>query len=201
MKGDVVELGPDVGMPLDETVCYGFSLRLEVTSPISLVFPKTVLLHYELLFRTLCCLHHSVYLVVRKQLCEDLFGEERSTLESMLHTLNAYISHCSMNIIPVEWNLFMEKVSKSVSLEELLTHQSIFFARVFDKCLLSDIDFTNLLRDVVSIIAKYSTDEMTCEEAIHQWTGLCSSLDKLMLKLNDDGNYAQLRERLSSRYF
>lgn len=33
-------------------------------------------------------------------------------LEWMLHSLNAYLSHCTMHAIPALWNAFMLKISK-----------------------------------------------------------------------------------------
>ncbi|VDO51405.1 unnamed protein product [Onchocerca flexuosa] len=85
---------------------------------------------------------------------------ERRLLEEMLHFLNAYNLHCSVYVVPRLWDIFLDKLSKSASLEEILSFQNSFFADTMAQCFLPDPEFMDLLSNLVTIIHNFATGEV-----------------------------------------
>ncbi|VDM94366.1 unnamed protein product [Onchocerca ochengi] len=96
-----------------------------------------------------------------KQMSIDLVTlNERHLLEEMLHFLNAYNLHCSVYVVPRLWDIFLGKLSKSASLEEILSFQNSFFADTMAQCFLPDPEFMDLLSNLVTVIQNFTTDEV-----------------------------------------
>ncbi|VDK56715.1 unnamed protein product [Anisakis simplex] len=90
------------------------SLAINLTFPLSLVFPHNFTLNLAIIFRYLFSLHRAIFTLYTKQRCDDLLGEERVMLEWMLHILNAILSHFTVHIIPALWSSFVNKISKVI---------------------------------------------------------------------------------------
>ncbi|KAL3986319.1 Spc97 / Spc98 family protein [Acanthocheilonema viteae] len=139
------------------------SIHINVDSPLSLVFPPRILLYYNLLFRIFFYLFNATTQIFNKQMRNDLLTlNDRRLLEEMLHFLNAYNLHCSIYVVPRLWSTFIDKLSKSESLEEILLFQNSFFADTMAQCFLPDPKFMDLLSNLVVIINGFTTDEVVC---------------------------------------
>uniref|UniRef100_A0A0R3RU32 Gamma-tubulin complex component n=1 Tax=Elaeophora elaphi TaxID=1147741 RepID=A0A0R3RU32_9BILA len=137
------------------------SFHINVDSPLSLVFPPRILLYYNLLFRIFFYLFSATTQIFNKQMRSDLVTlNDRRLLEEMLHFLNAYNLHCSVYVVPRLWSIFIDKLSKSASLEEILSFQNSFFADTMAQCFLPDPKFMDLLSNLVAVIHGFTTGEV-----------------------------------------
>uniref|UniRef100_F1KYZ1 Gamma-tubulin complex component n=1 Tax=Ascaris suum TaxID=6253 RepID=F1KYZ1_ASCSU len=177
------------------------SLQMRLTSPLSLVFPPNFALNLAIIFRILFNLHRAMHLLYLKQLCVDLPGEERMLLEWMLHSLNAYLSHCTMHAIPALWNAFMLKISKSVSLEEILSHQASFVAETNSLCMLSNVNFMVALTAFTTVVVEYSMDIVSYDVAVQRSRVALNGVQEALSKSDDNIASAQLQSRIFSRFY
>ncbi|EFO21765.2 hypothetical protein LOAG_06718 [Loa loa] len=137
------------------------AIHINVDSPLSLVFPPQILLHYNLLFRIFFYLFNATTQIFNKQMRSDLLTlSDRRLLEEMLHFLNAYNLHCLIYVVPRLWSIFIDKLSKSASLEEILSFQNSFLADTMAQCFLPDPIFMDLLSNLVAIIHGFTAGEI-----------------------------------------
>uniref|UniRef100_A0A0N5ALL7 Gamma-tubulin complex component n=1 Tax=Syphacia muris TaxID=451379 RepID=A0A0N5ALL7_9BILA len=149
------------------------TLKINLAFPLTLMFPFGMLLNYELVFRTL------------KLLLNDLLGEERVMLQSMLHFLNGHLSHCVVNVIPNLSRAFLTKISKSTSLEDVLDYHKNLFEQLFEKCFFSDYEFMSNLFGLVEVVIGYSTDILSFDEAFPRWKFLVEKLNAVLMRTNN----------------
>uniref|UniRef100_A0A915PW88 Gamma-tubulin complex component n=1 Tax=Setaria digitata TaxID=48799 RepID=A0A915PW88_9BILA len=139
------------------------SINITVDSPLSLVFPPRILLYYNLLFRIFFYIFNATTQILNKQMRSDSVTlKDRRLLEEMLHFLNAYNLHCLIYVVPRFWDIFMGKLSKSASLEEILSFQNSFFADTMAQCFLPDPSFMELLSSIVVVIHEFAMDKAVC---------------------------------------
>uniref|UniRef100_A0A915AXS0 Gamma-tubulin complex component n=1 Tax=Parascaris univalens TaxID=6257 RepID=A0A915AXS0_PARUN len=177
------------------------SLQMRLASPLSLVFPPNFTINLAIIFRILFSLHRAMHLLYQKQLCVDLPGEERMLLELMLHSVNAYLSHCTMHAIPTLWSAFMQKISKSVSLEEILSHQASFVAETNSICMLSNVDFMVALTAFTTVVVEYSMDIVSYDVAVRRSRDALNDVQEALGTSDDNIASAQLQSRIFSRFY
>ncbi|VDD96054.1 unnamed protein product [Enterobius vermicularis] len=171
------------------------SLTVDLQSPMTLMFSSRMLLNYELVFRTLFCVHRTRRLLYGKYVLEDLLGEERALLRSMLFVLHEYFSHCVSDVIPKYSKAFLSKVAESASLEEIIAHHSTLFDEIFEKCFLADSEFVANLSDIIETITGYSTDVYTFDRTASRWKSLRERLYGILSKRANSNTYSQLHMR------
>ncbi|VDM49410.1 unnamed protein product [Toxocara canis] len=177
------------------------SLQMCLTSPLSLVFPPNFILNLAIIFRVHFSLHRSMHALFTKQWCVDLPGEERALLEWMLHLLNAILSHTTVHVIPGLWNTFITKITKSVSIEEILSHQLSFIADTNASCLLSNVDFMRALTDFNTTVVEYSTDAISYDVAQQRSSAALDMMHNVLSRSDDNVACAQLQSRIFSRFY
>lgn len=200
----IVEIGPSMQEEVRKVVLDGFgvfSVHMNVTSPLSLVFSPRIILMYELVFRTFFCFRRATRLLFSKQLCNDLARDERALIDNMLHILNVYVSHCTMDIIPTAWAKLTKNILKCTSLEDILLKQDSFLQDVNQMCLLVDIRVTNALSHIISIVTHFATDVIAYEEASIMWEEACSTLKDVLSNLAGYGDHINLLLRLFSHFY
>ncbi|CAG9535935.1 unnamed protein product [Cercopithifilaria johnstoni] len=173
------------------------SIHINVDSPLSLVFPPRILLYYNLLFRIFFYLFSATNQIFNKQMRSDVVTtlNDRRLLEEMLHFLNAYNLHCSIYVVPRLWSIFIDKLSKSASLEEILSFQNSFFADTMAQCFLPDPKFMDLLSNLVAVIRGFTTDEIKYDQSAQKWNEYLGKMFSLLSKPNNNNAYAQLHSR------
>uniref|UniRef100_A0A8R1TLQ0 Gamma-tubulin complex component n=1 Tax=Onchocerca volvulus TaxID=6282 RepID=A0A8R1TLQ0_ONCVO len=178
------------------------SIHINVDSPLSLVFPSRILLYYNLLFRIFFYLFNATTQICTKQMSIDLVTlNERHLLEEMLHFLNAYNLHCSVYVVPRLWDIFLGKLSKSASLEEILSFQNSFFADTMAQCFLPDPEFMDLLSNLVTVIQNFTTGEVKYDQSIQKWNKYLGKMYSLLSKPNNNNAYGQLHTRIFSQIY
>ncbi|VDN17888.1 unnamed protein product [Gongylonema pulchrum] len=172
------------------------SVNVAVDLPLSLAFPLQIVLQYITLFRILFQLHSVTLLICRRQTQGGyLTRKERCLLQEMFHFWNAYNVHCSLLVIASQWPIFMAKLSKADSLEDILSLQNAFFNGTVSQCLLPDLDFLNLLSTLLDVTHDFGTGTAGYEQSYGKWKTCLEAMDALLLMQNSD-----ISEHLRVRY-
>uniref|UniRef100_A0AAF5PST8 Gamma-tubulin complex component n=1 Tax=Wuchereria bancrofti TaxID=6293 RepID=A0AAF5PST8_WUCBA len=178
------------------------SVHINVDSPLSLVFPPQILLYYNLFFRIFFYLFGATAQILNKQMRSDLVTlNDRRLLQEMLHFLNAYSLHCWIYVVPRSWSVFIDKLSKSASLEEILLFQRSFFVDATTQCFLPGSEFMSLLSNLVSIIYGFTTDEIKYDESAEKWNDCLGKMCFFLSQQNNNNAYAQLHSRIFSQFY
>ncbi|MCP9260648.1 Gamma-tubulin complex component [Dirofilaria immitis] len=167
-----------------------------------------------------------------KQMNSDLVTlNDRRLLQEMLHFLNAYNLHCSVYVVPRLWDIFIGKLSKSASLEEILSFQNSFLPiqwlsvsyriRISWICfriwlplsiiLLPTKLYVSFSDSIFWIISKFIVgfdmqhllyvNAQKYDESIQKWNDYLGKMHSLLSKPNNNNAYAQLHSRIFSQFY
>ncbi|KAF4520783.1 hypothetical protein B566_EDAN011435 [Ephemera danica] len=128
----------------------GFSFQVDIQWPVSIILSSQTLLNYQILFRHLFYIKHFrnknlIFIVWSSNKVARSFAKNDSPLyrpafalrQRMLTCVQSLECYMTSEVIEPNWNVFMEKMKKVASVDEVLLFHSDFLDQCQKECMLN----------------------------------------------------------------
>lgn len=149
----------------DSKVLESLILDISVKWPLNLIFSKKTIIKYKILFRQLLILKYEEKKLSEIWILQQNFKNIKIQnnlkpsyilRDRMINFIKSIIYYFFNEVIEPNYLLFLDNLSNSKSVDEIIFHHENFLDNCLKECLLDDSDILVLLNDIITTCLVYS---------------------------------------------